>query len=223
MTQRPDISANDHAAGWWLPTTGRGAVVPYIAAWSGEEALPTRIVGDGLNGVRFADETLIDRDEHDVLWTRIPSRPGEGRPLYGQVHALRQRRAMRRLLCQVCAKPGDRNEQGVLWLLPDHRGDWPGWPENMANSYPPVCLPCARLSIGACPMLRRGHVAVRTQRAPLSGVFGVRYLPARLAPVPAEGVVVGYDDPAIRWICAAQQIRSLQGCTIVTLDPAESA
>jgi hypothetical protein len=35
--------------------------------------------------------------------------------------------------------------------------------------------------------------------------------------------VVGYRDPAVRWVCAAQQVRSLQDCTIVDLDPAESA
>jgi hypothetical protein len=208
------------AATWRLPATGRGAVVPYIAAWSGEEQLSTQIVGRGLSGIGFADETVADRDERDVLWTRIPSQPGEGRPLYGKVHSLRQRRAMRRLFCQICAQPADRNEQGVLWLLLDHREDWPGWPEEMANSYPPVCLPCARLSIRTCPMLRRGYVAVRTRRAPLSGVCGVRYLPTRPFPVPVDGAVVGYNDPAIRWTCAAQQIRSLRGCTIVTLDSA---
>ncbi|HEX5403736.1 MAG TPA: hypothetical protein VFX16_15700 [Pseudonocardiaceae bacterium] len=207
-------------AEWWLHTSGRGAVVPYIAAWSGEEDLPVRIIGRGLSGVGFADETPADRDERDVLWMRTPSQPGEGRPLYGQVHSGRQRRAMRRLLCQVCAKPADRNGQGVLWLLLDHREDWPNWPENMANSYPPVCLSCARLAIATCPALRRGYVAVRTRRAPLSGVYGVRYLPARPWPVPAGGVVVGYDDPAIDWVCAVQQVRSLRECTIVNLDPA---
>src|SRR5258708_881997 len=78
----------DPAAEWWLPSAGRGAVVPYIAAWSGEEALTTQVVGRGRSGIGFADETLTDRDENDVLWTRIPSRPGVGRPLYGQVHSL---------------------------------------------------------------------------------------------------------------------------------------
>lgn len=220
-TASPDMVKTNGAAGWSLPTSGRSAVVPYIAAWSGEEDPSTCIVGRRLSsGIGFADERVSDRDERGVLWSRATSLPGEGRPLYGQVHSARQRRAMRRLLCQVCAKPADRNEQGVLWLLTDHREDWPGWPENMANSYPPMCLPCARLSIHACPTLRRGYVAVRTRRAPLSGVYGVRYIPAHPLPVPADGVVVGYDDPAILWVCAVQQVRSLQGCTIVTLDPA---
>jgi hypothetical protein len=220
---QPDVPGNARAAAWWLPTTGRGAVVPYIAAWSGEENLPTQVIGRGLSGIGFTDETLTDRDDRDVLWTRIPSQPGEGRPLYGQVHSLRQRRAMRRLLCQVCAKPADRNEQGVLWLLVDHREDWPDWPENMANTYPPVCLTCARLSIRTCPTLRRGYVAVRARRFPLSGVYGVRYVPAKPFPVPVEGGVVGYRDPAVRWVCAVQQVRSLHDCTIIDLDPAESA
>ena len=221
-TASPEMAKTNGAAGWSLPTSGRGAVVPYIAAWSGEEDPSMRIVGRGLSsGIGFADETVSDRDERGVLWSRTISQPGEGRPLFGQVHSSRQRRAMRRLLCQVCAKQADRNEQGVLWLLVDHRDDWPGWPENMANSYPPMCLSCARLSIRACPTLRRGYVAVRTRRAPLSGVYGVRYLPARRFPVPAGGVVVGYDDPAVLWVCAVQQVRSLQGCTIITLDPVD--
>jgi hypothetical protein len=221
-TASRETTATDRAAGWWLPT-GQGAIVPYIAAWSGEESLMTQVIGRGLSGIGFADETLTDRDENNVLWTRIPSQPGKGRPLYGQVHSLRQRRAMRRLLCQVCAKPADRNEQGVLWLLLDHREDWPDWPENMANTYPPLCLSCARLSIRTCPTLRRGYVAVRTRRAPLTGVQGVRYLPAKPFPVPVEGDVVGYHNPAVRWVRAVQQVRSLHECTIVTLDPAESA
>jgi hypothetical protein len=203
---------------WWFPTNGR---VPYIAAWTGEEELPTMVINDGLTRIGFADEVLTDRDDRDVLWTRIPSRPGQGRPQFGQVHALRQRRAMRRLLCQVCAKPADRSEHGVLFLLPDHRDDWANWPEGMANTYPPLCLPCARLSVGVCPMLRRGFVAVRARRCPLSGVRGLRYLPARPFPVPVQGIVVGYDDPDIRWTCAVQQVRSLEDCTIVSLDGGE--
>jgi hypothetical protein len=219
-TASTDMAKTNGVAEWWLPSSGQGAVVPYIAAWSGEEDPSMRIVGRDLSGIGFVDETVSDRDERGVLWSRSTSQPGEGRPLFGQVHSSRQRRAMRRLLCQVCAKPADRNEQGVLWLLVDHRDDWPGWPENMGNSYPPMCLSCARLSIRACPTLRRGYVAVRTRRAPLSGVYGVRYIPARPFPVPADGAVVGYDDPAVLWVCAVQQVRSLQGCTIVNLDPA---
>lgn len=195
-----------------LPEMRPGGVVPYITAWSGERDFDVRVIVRGVVGIGFTDETLVDRDERGVLWTRTPSRPGVGRPEYRRVHALRQRRAMRRLLCQVCGRPADRNELGVLWLLRDHRGDWDGWPEGMANTYPPVCLPCARRSVEVCPALRRGYVAVRARRFPMTGVYGLRYRPGDLVSV--GDVVVGYDDPVIRWTRATQQVRPLFECTL---------
>jgi hypothetical protein len=196
-------------------------MVPYITSWSGEHRSNVRVILRGRFGIGYADETLLDRDDRDVLWTRTPSRPSHGRPEYRKVHPLRQRRAMRRLLCQVCAQPADRNEQGVLWLLRDHREDWPDWPEGMGNTYPPVCLSCAWLSVRMCPALRRGYVAVRARRFPMTGVYGLRYRAAGPDPVLVGDAVVGYGDPAIRWTRAAQQIRTLHECTIVTLDPHE--
>jgi hypothetical protein len=198
-----------------------GTPVPYVAAWSDEKPLPTQVIARGPAGIGYTDETILDRDEHDVLWTRIPSRPGQGTPILGRVHSLRQRRAMRRLLCQVCGQPAHRTEQDLLWLLLDHREDWPDWPENIANTYPPVCPTCARKSIRACPALRRGYVAVRARHCPLSGVYGLRYQPARIFPVATEAVVVGYHDPAIRWTRAVQQVRTLQNCTIVPVSEDE--
>jgi hypothetical protein len=196
----------------------KAPAIPYIATWSGEHNLNPAVIMRGGSGIGYADETLLDRDDRGTLWTRMPSRPGHGRPDLGQVHSLRQRRTMRRLLCQVCAQPADRNEQGVLWLLRDHREDWPDWPEGMANTYPPLCLPCARASVRLCPVLRPAWVAVRARRFPLTGVMGVRYTPSDRFPVPTAATVVAYDDPAIRWTRAAQQVRSLHDCTIVSLN-----
>src|SRR3989442_1499615 len=110
--------------------------VPYITTWSEENTLPTTVV-QRRNGIAFADEILTDRDDHGVLWSRIPSLPGRGRPRCGKIHSPRQRRAMRDLLCQVCGKPADHNEEGTLWLVPDFR-DWPDWPNHMACTEPPV-------------------------------------------------------------------------------------
>src|SRR5213080_2620982 len=143
-------------------TTGndRRRIVPYTTRWSSEHRLrPPVIERPGGTGIAFADEILSDRDRHGVLWQRVPSRPGDGRPEFGMVHSGRQRRAMRNLLCQVCAGPADRDDHGTLWLLPDHPGyhdDWPGWPERMATPEPPVCLRCARIAVAACPALRKG-------------------------------------------------------------------
>jgi hypothetical protein len=191
--------------------------VPYITTWSSEQVLCATVVEHGWSGIRFADEILADRDEHGVLWQREPSRPGHGRPLYGQVHSLRQRRVMRRLRCGVCAGPADRAEQGVLWLLRDHRDDWPGWPEGMGVTEPPVCLPCARVSVHACPALRKGSVTIRAGRSAVSGVYGVRYQSGRSFPAGARDELVSFDDPAIRWTCAAQLVRQLSDCTIVNI------
>ena len=191
-------------------------LVPYITTWSTEKALPTTVVARR-SGIGYLDETLGDRDDHGVLWTRIASRPGQGRPMFGKVHSLRQRRAMHRLLCQVCAAPADRTDQGVLWLLNDTREDWRTWPEGMACTEPPVCLPCARTSVHACPSLRKGWVAVRVGQFPVSGVVGARYRPGNPFPTPVEDVTLPFDDPDIRWTRAGQLVRELRDCTMVNL------
>jgi hypothetical protein len=185
-------------------------LVPYITMWSGEEALAATVI-QRRRGIGYADEILGDRDEHGVLWQRMPSRPGHGRPRLGTMHSLRQRRAMRRLLCSVCAGPADTSADGVLWLLADHRDDWPGWPDGMAVTEPPVCLPCARRSARVCPALRDGHVAVRAGHCPIVGVHGTRDENGR----PVENTTVAFDDPAIAWIRASQLVRHLCDCTIL--------
>jgi len=192
-------------------------IVPYVTAWSTERTLPAQVAAHPNFGIGYADETLGDRDRHGILWPRTPSRPGHGRPEFGKVHPLRQRRAMRRLRCQVCAGPPDRDALGVLWLLRDHRADWSDWPERMAATEPPVCLRCARLSVRACPALRTGHVAVRVGDSAVQGVYGVRYRPGQPYPAPAGDAIVTFDDPDIHWVRAAQLVRELRDCTLVEL------
>jgi hypothetical protein len=97
----------------------RRSVVPYVTEWSEEQKPPFVVVERPGMGIAYADESLVDRDSNGVLWFRMASRPGIGRPVFGKVHPLRQRRAMRRLLCQVCAGPADRTDDGVLWLMRD--------------------------------------------------------------------------------------------------------
>lgn len=186
-------------------------LVPYITTWSTEVPMPTTVVPHPQSGIAYADETLLDRDEHGVLWQRMPSQPGKGRPMFGQVHSMRQRRAMQRLLCQVCAGPADRTERGVLWLLRDYRDDWPNWPENMAAIEPPICTQCVRTSIRHCPALRKGYVTVRVGRSVVSGVYGIHYLPGHQG----TDALVAYGDPAIRWTRASQLVRELFDCAIV--------
>lgn len=204
-----------------LWTKYRGAVVPYITAWSGEPAFEPKVVVRPRSGIGYLDETPEDRDHHGVLWRRVTSNPGQGRPEFGDIHTPRQRHAMRNLLCQVCAGPADHNADGTLWLLKDHRDDWPGWPNGMAVTEPPVCLSCAQLSRRTCPALRRGHVAVRVTHCPVAGVSGTGYQPGSLYPTAitiGHNIIVSLDDPAIRWTCAVHLVREIAGCTIIELD-----
>lgn len=195
----------------------RNGTVPYVVQWSAERDCSPEVVlrPDG-GGVGYAGEGPTDRDAHGVLWRQVTGRRGQGRPLFGRVHPLRQRRAMRRLLCQVCGGPADRNERGVLWLLDsDHRdARAPGWPENLdITPHPPVCLPCAATADRLCPTLRGRFAAVRVRRPRLHGVYGVLRHPAH----PAADRFVPYGDPLARWTVAAQLLMELDGCAFVDL------
>lgn len=192
-------------------------VAPYVTAWSAEVDPPHELVEVPGRGIAYADETVSDRDSNGVLWYRTSHCPGQGRPEFGRVHPLRQRRAMRRLLCQVCAGPADRTDDGVLWLLRDHRGDWPGWPDGMGVTEPPVCVPCLRFSVRVCPALRNGAVAVRVGRFAVDGVHGALHTGGPV-PVFVGAVTVSLDNPAVRWVRAVSLARELRDCTIVDLD-----
>jgi hypothetical protein len=211
-----------HMAGRPLPTVGRGGVVPYVTSWSEEAKQPAAIIlrssmGIGF-GIAYADENSTDRDRDGVLWTRRTLRQGHGRPQFGKVHSLRQRRAMRRLLCQVCAQPADRTEDGVLWLLPDYYSEAEGWPENYDLAEPPVCLACVPVATRLCPALRKGYLGIRARNAPVCGVRGLVYQPASPTPVLLRDYLVRSDNTTIRWTVADQLLRTLQDCTTVDLN-----
>lgn len=200
---------------------GGGSVVPYIGSWTGEETQHHPVIRRPEGGIGFADETLIDRDEWGVLWSRTVARIGAGRPLFKDLHPRRQRRAMLRLLCQVCAQPADRTEQGSLWLVPGSDiGGWDDWPEGMCTIYPPLCEHCARLSVRMCPALRTHCVALRA-RSRICGVSGLVFQPRhpfpRLAPTDYDDVVP-FGHPAIAWTLATQQARTLIDATVLNLE-----
>jgi hypothetical protein len=197
---------------------GGGSAVPYVSAWSGEELLPGRVVRHPGGGITYADETSVDRDEHGVLWTRMASRIGAGRPLFTKLHPLRQRRAMRRLLCQVCARPADRTEDGLLWLVSREAISDLADLEGVITPQPPLCLHCANVSVTSCPRLRRGYVAVRAHTR-LCGVYGVRYQAgwSQLTLASDDDRVFDYREPLVRWVQAVQLARSLHNCIPVDL------
>lgn len=201
-----------------LPTKRR-LVVPYTTSWSSEDSLPMPVIERRGYGIAYAGEIAADRDTQGVLWQRTISRPGEGRPEFGKVHSLRQRRAMRRLLCQVCGEPADRTDEGLLWLLPDYRQDWTTWPEGMGNVEPPICRSCVSVSVRLCPKLRRdGGAVVRVREYPIVGVRGLLYAPGPTEPIVVNDEVIGFDDPLIRWVRAVGLVRQMLGCRLVPLE-----
>jgi hypothetical protein len=200
-----------------LTVTRRG-IVPYIATWSEERELPSRIIECRNGGIGFADESVIDRDRNGILWTRISAQPGVGRPRFAVVHSLRQRRAMLRLLCQVCGQPADRDSQGVLWLLPNRAHGREGWPNDNWFAEPPVCRTCALVATQLCPALRKDYVLVRAGSTRICGVHGLIYRSGRPAPVFVSNEFVDLHSPVIRWTLGQFLLRSLDDCTVVDLD-----
>lgn len=214
-------ASRTRASGPAIGTFPHPEVVPYITRWSGEEGPDQRVVIR--NGrLAYADERPYDRDSTGVLWMRIPSRPGKGRPHYGKVHSLRQRLAMTELLCQVCGGPADRTPDGVLWLIGNDPDEAPGTalPSDLHTTHPPVCLPCAHQSVHACPHLRRAYTAIRARAFHPAGVHGMLYAPALPTPIPTVADGIAYDDPRIRWTRAGQLIMRLDHFTVIDLaDP----
>jgi len=199
-------------------------VVPYITAYERERVLdPPLVVRRGPQGafLAYQDELPHDRTHWGVLWVRqaLPPKARRGRPRFQDVHALRQRRAMLDMLCQVCGKPAMASDERLLFLMRDV-----GEPirEGETTASPPVCVPCARISVQACPHLRRGAMAAWVAHAPSWGVSGVLYDPRTVQPVPGDELVdVPYEDPHIRWVLAARQVVELQGVTPVNLEDLE--
>ncbi len=196
-------------------------VVPYLAPGKREKVIVPRLaVRRGPMGpfLGYVDETGYDRDSLGALWVRQAILPEarRGPRLLREVHALRQRRATLDMLCQVCGKPTlDGSSDRRLFLLRDA-----GHPilEGERTTSPPVCVPCALISVRACPHLRRGAVAAWVEYAPAWGVAGVLYGPDTLQPVPGEEMVeVPYGDRRIMWVLAARRVLELQDVTPVDL------
>ncbi|MEH0433883.1 hypothetical protein QBB34_47830 [Streptomyces stelliscabiei] len=200
----------------------KGLPVPYIAAWSNER-LPEPAVVQAADGIAFEDAVGANghaqgRGTAGVLWKRWALRQGDGAALFDVAHAPRQKRAMRKLLCQVCGGPSDVNEQGRLWLLEDYRGV-DGWPEREVTVHPPLCLTCVPLAARLCPHLRDRVVAVRARRVFLDGVYGTVYASSRGPfPVPVGKEVVFPDDWRRKWTVGAQLAATLMDVTVFDLD-----
>jgi hypothetical protein len=189
-------------------------LVPFITLWSGERRPRVPVVVRH-GGIAYPRERPGDRDRFGVLWQRMVSCPGQGRPNFGAVHARRQRTAMLRLLCQVCGGPSDRTGEGVLWLVPTATLD--DEPDPLITAEPPVCAPCAARAVQACPGLRRGYAALRVREFRPAAVRGALYVPGDCAPVQVQAAGIALDDPRIRWVRAGQLLMGLHRYTPATL------
>jgi hypothetical protein len=195
-----------------------GRTVPYIAAWSDEKRLPGIVASSPMGRVRYVDESEGDRDGNGVLWVRHEDQRGAGRPVFDEVHPLRQRHAMENLLCQVCAEEPDCNADGVLWVMVDNRDDWPRWPNRMVTYDAPVCVPCARIASRSCPALRNRKVLIRSRTHPVMAVKGDVYASSPAGMVMTGMGTVLLDSPTIRWTVAHQLLRRLSDCVIIGTD-----
>jgi ferredoxin len=192
-------------------------VVPYITRWSAEHG-PSEPVTIHNGRLAYAQERPGDRDQHGVLWTRVPLRRGQGRPQFGKLHPRRQRAAMTRLWCQVCGQPADHTSEGYLWLTGEDPNDQDNWPDPLETADPPLCAPCAVKAVQMCPMLRRCHTALRVQKVTPVAVRGSLYQPCHPEPLLLGAVAVYLDDPRAHWMRAGQLIVALDQFTITTLD-----
>ncbi len=197
--------------------------VPYIAAWTGENAPPAAITTrHGRDGTRigYADEYGIADRRRGVLWIRVPVKHGAGAPLLGRVHALRQRQAMNHMLCQFCGRPTDDRPDGrYLFLL--HAASGKSIADGERTATPPVCDGCA-VEVWGRPSVRRECAAVWVEEATAWGVAGIVYAPEALRPVPnGDGepfTLLPYDDPRLPWTLACREVVALHGCAAVDLD-----
>ncbi|MFJ2959093.1 hypothetical protein [Streptomyces sp. NPDC087270] len=209
-------SAPDRRPIGTLPVAG---LVPFIASWSSESAAQPEVTMRR-GRLAYLKERPYDRDSNGILWRRVPSTPGKGKPQYGKVHFVRQRQAMDGLLCQVCGRPADDGScaDGLLWLLGEDPCDRNAWPEGVVTGHPPVCLPCAWQSVHSCPHLRQRYTAVRVRRYALSGVHGVLYRPGFPRPVPHDVGGMDFGDDRMPWMQAAQLMMRLDDFRPVDLE-----
>lgn len=204
------------------PLTYKGLPVPDIAAWSAE-TLPQPGLVISKDGVAFKGSVsptgyTLGRDAAGVLWQRWGLRRGKGAALLGRVHGPRQRRAMRKQLCQVCKGTSDETKQGRLYLLEDYRGV-ENWPEREVTTHPPVCRRCVPLAVPLCPHLRGRVAAVRARRVSVDGVHGMVYRTDKDGAVVKAGLkTVFHGDWRVKWMLGNQLAATLEDVTIVDLD-----
>lgn len=111
-----------------------GQNVPWNAAWSGEERY-------SLGKCEYA---------MGMMALQQKQAPGEGKPLFAEPHATRQRKSIAHVLCTVC---GVHVKRGERWWF--GHGDYHPGEEAWMTTEAPVHHECAVLSMDLCPHLRQ--------------------------------------------------------------------
>ncbi|PKV88193.1 hypothetical protein [Streptomyces sp. TLI_146] len=194
-----------------------GLTVPWITTWSPEKMTipPVTLRRDARGShLGYEQETLYDRDTNGVLWVRQGLARGKGDPDFPAVHALRQRRAMLDMLCQVCG--GSTLEEHFERQLYIARSlDGLNIQESERTSAPPVCTSCAPEAVVSCPRLKGRYVAAWVTHSIPWGVMGIVHNQWTLERTSQGAEEVAYTDPRIRWTVAVRTVNCLYGCTPV--------
>ncbi|MFH8336983.1 hypothetical protein [Streptomyces sp. AM6-12] len=190
--------------------------MPYVLPRTGELGPPIPVTVSP-HGVTYTDPVLDTacRDLDGVLWEVREGTP-TGPPAYtAELHPARQREAMESLLCAGCRRAADRDEQGVLWLIPRLGAPAGTCWEDVRSAIPPMCAACAELAPRACPVLRDGHITLRVREAELIGVRGTLYPRPDEPGAPDPDALVAYDSPDLAYVVARQAVRELRHVTVV--------
>jgi hypothetical protein len=124
---------------------------------------------------------------------------------------------MENLLCQVCGGTADQSADGTLWLEPDYENKRELLTDGYWTSNPPVCIPCARLTLKHCPEIRaHGGKAIRVGRSTVVAVYGVLYPP--FGPLYGATATVELTDPRIAWMQGSQLLREVHDLAFVSLE-----
>ncbi|MEU8619963.1 hypothetical protein [Streptomyces sp. NPDC048623] len=125
---------------------------------------------------------------------------------------------MDNLLCQVCAKPAER-EDGTLFIEWQHPEAPPLRLNRIRTCQPPLCPPCVRLSLQHCPHVRNEPTAVVlcARSSVVSGVSGTVYSldPLFTKWIPSDrDVYSSYTKPRYPGMLAQRLYRKLRGVTV---------
>ncbi|MDH6629426.1 hypothetical protein M2271_007262 [Streptomyces sp. LBL] len=191
-------------------------IAPYVIPWKGETTLPGDIAVTSA-GVAYADpvQDALHRDLDGVLWAMCGGTATGGPAYAAELHPERQKTTMEGLLCAGCKEPGDRDERGMLWILPllDDAADtvW----EGVHTAIPPMCATCADRAPRLCPQLGDGHVELRVREADQIGVRGTLHPRPGEPGEPDPNALALYDSPDLPFVIARQAVRELRRTTVV--------